>query len=280
MEPLAADGLTEIAGTLVHVTRWGDSGPRVILVHGSAQGSQVGGAEHYACQQALAERGWQVLVPDRPGHGRSPDPGRPDDANLDGALIAELLGDGAHLVGHSFGGAVALAAAAQRPELVESLTVIEPAMQTLATDIPAVRWFIFRLVRIMLFSLSPAKRIMRFAAAVGIPESIRGGRSDAELARMGRGIKQLRLPGKDDLRRQLDVIRGRSIPFMVVTGGWNPAFEAVGDRVAELGDGKRVAIASPHHFPQSISDEFNAVLDRFMKDHESKKSAKSGYIVA
>ena len=241
----------------------------MVLVHGSAQGSQVGGDTHWDNQQALADRGWQALVPDRPGHGRSPYPGRPDDADLDGALIAELLGDGAHLVGHSFGGAVALAAAAQRPDLVKSLTVIELAMQQLGTDIPAVRRFIFKLVRIMLFSLTPSRRILNFAAAVGIPESIRGGKSAEELASMGRGIKALRLPGKEALRQQLGVIEQRKMPFMVVTGGWNPAFEAVGARVAELGGGKQVVVASPHHFPQSISNEFNDLLDAFMRAHET-----------
>ena len=264
-----AEALIEINGTPIHVTRWGTSGSCVILVHGSAQGSQVGGDKHFDHQQSLADRGWQVLVPDRPGHGRSTDPGRPDDADLDGALIAEMLDDGAHVVGHSFGGAVALAASARRPELIKSLTVIEPAMQVLCTDIPVVRRFIFRLVRILLFSLTPARRIMGFAAAVGIPDAIRGGKSDDELARMGRGIKQLRLPAKDALRNQLRVIRERKIPFMVVTGGWNPAFEAVGDRVADLGGGNRVVIASPHHFPQSISNEFNGILDAFMKRHEA-----------
>jgi pimeloyl-ACP methyl ester carboxylesterase len=263
-----ADALIDINGTRVHVTHWGTSGPRVILVHGSAQGSQLGGDMHFDHQQVLADRGWQVLVPDRPGHGQSPDPGRPDDADLDGALIEELLGAGAHVVGHSFGAAVALAAAAQRPELIKSLTMIEPALQILATDVPAVRRFIFRLVRILLFSLTPARRIMAFAAAVGIPDTIRGGKSDEELARMGRGIKQLRLPKKEALLRQLGVIRERQIPLMVVTGGWNPAFEAVGDRVAKLGSGQRVVIASPHHFPQSISNEFNDTLDEFMRQHE------------
>lgn len=253
------------AGETVHLTSWGESGPRVILVHGSAQGSSVGGAEHYARQEALAANGWQVLVPDRPGHGLSPDPGRPDDAELDGAWVAELLGeDGAHLVGHSFGGAVALAAAALRPDKALSLTVIEPAMQSIGTDIPAVRRFLFKLVTILLFSLTSKRRILGFARAVGIPDSIGAGKSDAELKRMGRGIKALRVPKKRDIVDHLARIRGLKMPFAVVTGGWNPAFEAISDRVAELGGGERVVIASPHHFPQSISEEFNEWLDRFM----------------
>jgi pimeloyl-ACP methyl ester carboxylesterase len=259
------------AGETVHVTTWGGPGPRVILVHGSAQGSSVGGAEHYARQQGLAAKGWQVLVPDRPGHGQSPDPGRPDDSELDGAWVAEMLGeDGAHLVGHSFGGAVALAAAAQRPDKVLSLTLIEPAMQSIGTDIPAVRRFLFKLMTVMLFSLTAKRRILAFARAVGIPDSIRGGRSDAELKRMGAGIKALRLPKKRDIVDHLAYIREQKMPFGLVTGGWNPAIEAIGDRVADLGGGERLVIASPHHFPQSISEEFNEWLDRFMRKAGSR----------
>jgi pimeloyl-ACP methyl ester carboxylesterase len=246
------------AGETVHVTTWGGPGPRVILVHGSAQGSS-------------AAKGWQVLVPDRPGHGQSPDPGRPDDSELDGAWVAEMLGeDGAHLVGHSFGGAVALAAAAQRPDKVLSLTLIEPAMQSIGTDIPAVRRFLFKLMTVMLFSLTAKRRILAFARAVGIPDSIRGGRSDAELKRMGAGIKALRLPKKRDIVDHLAYIREQKMPFGLVTGGWNPAIEAIGDRVADLGGGERLVIASPHHFPQSISEEFNEWLDRFMRKAGSR----------
>ena len=270
------DETVTIAGETIHITRWGPSGERVILVHGSAQGSRVGGDEHFARQQALAGKGWQVMLPDRPGHGRSPDPGRPDDAEIDGAWVAELLGDdGAHLVGHSFGGAVTLAAAALRPDKVRSLTLIEPAMQAIGTDIPVVRRFLFKLVRVMLFSLTAQRRIVGFARAVGIPDSIAGGKSDAELKRMGAGIKALRVPKKADILAHLALIKARGTRFAVVTGGWNPAFEAIGDRVALLGGGERLVIASPHHFPQGVSEEFNDWLDAFMRRADGVQPAEA-----
>lgn len=31
----------------IHVTRWGPAGPRVVMVHGSSQGSEVGGDGHF-----------------------------------------------------------------------------------------------------------------------------------------------------------------------------------------------------------------------------------------
>lgn len=47
------------------------------------------------------------------------------------ARHCRLLGDGAHLVGHSDGGLVALRAAALRPAAVRSLCLFEPATQAL-----------------------------------------------------------------------------------------------------------------------------------------------------
>lgn len=265
-----ASAIRTVAGTPIHLAEHGE-GPRVVLVHGSAQGSSVGGEKHFANQAGLAAKGWTVITPDRPGHGKSPAPDRGDHAGLDGVWVSELLGEGGgHLVGHSFGGAVALAATARRPEIVRSLTLIEPALQKVASDLPVVRKFILRLVATALFSLSPTKRIKRISKFLGIPDDIRGGASDEELERMGKGFKRLTLPNKDEIRAQLAIVREHKIPLTVVTGGWNASFDAVGGRVAELGGGKHVIIESPHHFPQNISGEFNDLLDSMMRAAEAK----------
>ena len=60
---------------------------------------------------------------------------------MDADDVAELLGhggEGMHLVGSSYGGVVALLAAAQRPEAVRSLTVIEPPAMAVAMEDPDV----------------------------------------------------------------------------------------------------------------------------------------------
>ena len=253
----------------IHVTRWGGSGPAVVLIHGSAQGSRVGGEQHFAAQQALATQGWQLIVPDRPGHGRSPAPGRPDDAEADGAWVADLLGGGAHLVGHSFGGCVALAAAARRPDAVRSLTLIEPGMQKLAIDDPHVRRFVLRLVATMIFSFSPERRAARFAKLVGIPGNIRGGASREELKAMGRGIAKLKVPAADTLRRELGVVKAAGIPLLVVTGGWSPSFDAVGARAATVGGGRHEIVSSPNHFP-NLMPAFNPLLTTFLSTAEAR----------
>lgn len=250
----------------IYITRWGQSGPRVVMVHGSAQGSKVGGDRHFSAQESLGAEGLQVIVPDRPGHGRSASPGRPDDAEVDGEWVAEILGDGAHLVGHSFGGCVALAAAAKRPEAVLSLTLIEPGMQKLAMDDPAVRKFGLKMLMVVFLSISAEARAARFAKLVRIPAEIRGGSDRQELAEMGQAIARLKIPSRETLERELTIVRLSAIPLLTITGGWSLAFDATGRRVASIGGGKHMLIKSEHHFPHLVSDEFNRVFLSFVRD--------------
>jgi pimeloyl-ACP methyl ester carboxylesterase len=244
----------------IHVTRWGGSGPRIILVHGGAQGSSAGGDRHFTEQRKLGERGYQVIVPDRPGHGCSASPGRPDDAEADAVWVVSLLGEGAHVVGHSFGACVALAAAATKPNLVRSLTLIEPAMPKIAISHPAVLKFGMSLMLTNVFSFSSAKRARRFSKIVGIPPAMQAAPGSEEAKKVGDGLKSLKLPSKAQLTQWLTTIKDAQVPLWVMTGGWNPAFEALADEVAKVGGGRRQIIRSAHHFPQNISDEFNQTL--------------------
>lgn len=255
----------------IHITRWGSSGPDIVQVHGGVQGSKSGGEKCFAAQRPLADRGWTLIVPDRPGHGQSPDPGRPDDYDADGTWVAELLGNGAHLVGHSFGGAVALAAAFKRPEAVRSLTLIEPAMHAFTIDDPRVRHFVLGLMMTRFFSFSAQSRAKRALRLMGIPPEVRGTGDPEEMKRMGKALARMRLPSKAVLQEQLDAIKHRNIPLLVVSGGWSPGFEATCDRVAAAGSGQRVVVQSGHHFPQLIVPEFNDVLEGFLKESEAKR---------
>src|SRR5947209_14700964 len=111
--------MTELAAADLEVIRLGE-GPRVVLVHGSVVGARV----TWRRQLALADR-WSLWLPNRPGFGTSPSLTR-GDFEAEAPLVAALLGDGAHLVGHSYGAVIALYAAALRPEAVRSLTISEP----------------------------------------------------------------------------------------------------------------------------------------------------------
>ncbi|WP_298298438.1 alpha/beta hydrolase [uncultured Litoreibacter sp.] len=69
----------------------------------------------------------QMLSMDLPGHGQSEDWDTARDyAEMARDMAVGLLERPAHIVGHSYGGYVALRLAVDHPELVRSLTLIEP----------------------------------------------------------------------------------------------------------------------------------------------------------
>ena len=90
------------------VDSWGFCVP-VVLVHGSL----ATGADEWQAQRSLADEGFRLLVPDRRGYGRSPAV-KGEDFLVDADDVADLMGNGAHLVGHSYGGLGALFAAVRR----------------------------------------------------------------------------------------------------------------------------------------------------------------------
>lgn len=76
--------------------------------------------------------GLRLMAPDLPGHGRqAPWDGQSDthaEATRQAADCAEALGAPVDVIGHSFGATVALRLALERPELVQSLVLIEPVL--------------------------------------------------------------------------------------------------------------------------------------------------------
>lgn len=102
------------------------AGEPVLLLHSSAST----GAQWRSLSTELADR-FEVLAPDLYGHGGTdPWPGQAPFRLADEVELVETLmagrRDPVHLVGHSYGGAVALRLAFQAPERLRSLTLIEP----------------------------------------------------------------------------------------------------------------------------------------------------------
>jgi pimeloyl-ACP methyl ester carboxylesterase len=118
----------------VHVTVWGEGEP-VVLVHGILTWG-TDEAFGFGAQRPLADR-FRLLVMDRRGYGDSPDIEH-SDYRVDAQDIGDLLGDGAHLVGHTYGAVAAMLAAAKRPEAVRSLALIQPGCLQVAADEPLV----------------------------------------------------------------------------------------------------------------------------------------------
>jgi len=104
------------------------AGPSVVCLHCSASTS----GQWRALMDSLADR-FHVLAPDLYGCGKSPrwPETRPlwlDDQIELLAPVFERAGERFHLVGHSYGGAIALKAALRFPERLQSLVLYEPVL--------------------------------------------------------------------------------------------------------------------------------------------------------
>ena len=115
----------EIGGTHVEYCEQG-SGEPVLLLHSSGSSS----AQWRALIERLSAR-FRVVAPDLYGYGGTALwPGRgpfhlAHEAEIACALLGRI-GEPAHVVGHSYGGAAALHLARLRSDLLRSLAVIEP----------------------------------------------------------------------------------------------------------------------------------------------------------
>jgi pimeloyl-ACP methyl ester carboxylesterase len=102
------------------------SGEPLLLLHGGLVTIETWSNQ----RQPLAER-YHVYLPERRGHGRTPDVPGPTGYDLmaaDTAAFMEALGIGsAHMVGWSDGGNVALDLALARPDLVRKMVLIGSA---------------------------------------------------------------------------------------------------------------------------------------------------------
>lgn len=117
----------DVNGQPVHVIQVGEGGPAVLMIHGASANAR----EFTFTLAPRLEDNHRILMADRPGHGYS---GRPEGgerlgvqaAQMAGALKALVPGEKAVIVGHSFGGAVALRLALDHPELVSGLVLLAP----------------------------------------------------------------------------------------------------------------------------------------------------------
>jgi pimeloyl-ACP methyl ester carboxylesterase len=240
------------------------NGPPVVFVHGSVVGAEL----TWRRQRELADR-WTLVLPNRPGFAASP-PLERGDFEAEAPLMAELLGDGAHLVGHSYGAVIALLAAAQRPEAVRSLTVSEPGSLRLARGNPAVDEMI-----------ENGKELYRQRDA--IPKQVflglfREGANSANqtpdelpdwLERGARLLVTERPPWEAEV--PVGELRDADFPVLVLSGGHSEAFEAVCDALAEQVGGERDVIPGRGHTIPSAGDPYNQRLRDFLAAAEGAR---------
>ncbi len=144
----------------VHVIAQGDAGPPVLMIHGASANAR----EFEWSLAPMISEAHRVFMADRPGHGYSD---RPADgqslavqaAQMAGVLHALAPEEPAVIVGHSFGGAVALRVALDFPDLVSGVVLLAPATHdwgsaptawhNRAATFPALGWVFNRLVALV-----------------------------------------------------------------------------------------------------------------------------------
>jgi pimeloyl-ACP methyl ester carboxylesterase len=226
----------------------------VVFVHGGGPG----GALAWQAQAPLEAR-WRLVMPARPGYGKSP-PAAREDFEAEAELIAELLEERSHLVGHSYGGVVALFAAVLRPEAVASLTLIEPGASSVARGVPAVDAFEAGLRR-ALQDIPPSEPERRIRAVFSIldplttlPEPL-----PPSVLRFAERLPVFRWPMEADI--PIEKLAAAAYPKLVVTGGRHPAFEAIADALRDQIRARRVVIPGGHA-TQNVGAPFNAEVER------------------
>ncbi len=229
--------------------------PRAVLLHGDVSGAEA----TWSRQAPLGER-FHVIAPDRRGYGASPPTDR-EDFDVDACDALALLGDGGHLAGHSYGGVVALVAAARRPDAVRSLCLIEPPAFAAAPGHPAVAALFAEQMAHFARGpeLSDEDFLAGFIATVGgdpgrVPRPL-----TPLLAQHTRVLRGFRHPGEAEV--DLGAIAAAVIPTLVVSGGHLPAFEAICDALAEGLGAERAVIAGAQHNIPRMAEELNRMLE-------------------
>ena len=116
----------DVEGCRIHYVERGE-GPVILMIHG------LGGQHHHMRRPLMEEfgEGYRLIAMDRPGSGYSTRPKQFDgrlteQARLVAGFIDALKLERPLLVGHSLGGAIALATALDHPDKISGLALIAP----------------------------------------------------------------------------------------------------------------------------------------------------------
>ena len=235
----------------MHVETLG-SGPRLVLVHGSV----APGWMTWNAQKPLASS-FTLVVPIRSGYPPNP-PLERIDFEDQAADLLDVLDQGDHLVGHSYGGVVSLLAA-PKAELA-SLTVLEPPAFGVARGHPAVEELLAHFDGDV--PNEPHGYLEFFLPLVGsdlrlsdpLPTWLEAG---------GRAAIAERTP--DQAVVPFDELAAAGFPKLVVSGGHSAAFDAVCDVLEErLGARREVLPGAGHSIPR-LGEPLNALLGAFAR---------------
>jgi pimeloyl-ACP methyl ester carboxylesterase len=208
-----------------------------------------------------------LVMPDRRGYGRSP-PSSLIDYERDAEDIAELLGEGAHLVGESYGAVGSLLAAGLRPEAVLSLTVIEPPLFTLVRGNPDADEMAEKAGQVFAATrdASPEEFVAEFNRAVGfdaLPSTL-----DSESRGAVESMMRERPPM--DARAPYHQLKRARFSKLVLSGGWSGVFEAICDELAVRIGAERAVVPGAGHSPYMTGSAFNERLKAFLASAQGR----------
>ena len=228
--------------------------PRLVLVHGSL----VGGRPTWREQRRSITDEAELVVLERPGF--TPGSDERIDFEPHARWVSERIEPGDHLVGHSYGGVIALLTAAEVGDRLASLTVIEPPCTSVALDKPAVAAFADGGAELWAHGPrdDPEAFLRAFLGAVGSdfdpPSPL-----PPELQHGVRGLMGERGPWEAAI--PLDVLRDLGLPTLVVSGAHHAAFDAICDVLERELHAERVVIPGHGHNPQLDPRFTDALLD-------------------
>ena len=212
---------------------------RAVLVHGSVGN----GPATFSALGPLEER-FDVVVPNRGGYPPGPVLERID-FEEQAVELAPLLEDGAHLVGHSYGGVISLLIAARYPKRVRSLTVSEPPAFGVARGNPDVEQLVAGLNEFFAAGpYEPSEYLRGFLVSVGselrLPEPL-----PPALEQGARAAMVERPPWEAEI--PLDELAAAPFPKLVISGGHHAAFDAVCDVLEERLRAERAVLPGAGH---------------------------------
>ena len=258
------------------------SGPALLLIHGVGDSSKAWETVH----AKLAQR-FTVIAPDLLGHGESDKPhadySLPAFANGMRDLLAVLGIDRVTVVGHSFGGGVAMQFAYQYPELVERIVLVSAggvskdvsiALRLAAMPMGAEALAILRAPGVM-----PAVQL--FGRAVGtVFGSTKFGRDAADAASVLKNFEDPRalsafartlrsvVDGRGQYVTMLDRVHlMQSIPVQLIWGDEDPTIPVSHARLAQEaipGSTLEIFEKSGHVPFHDHPDRFVHVVERFL----------------
>jgi pimeloyl-ACP methyl ester carboxylesterase len=234
-------------------------------VHGSVVNAEL----TWSAQKPLEER-FEVVAPNRRGFPPGPDVERVDFED-EAVWLEQFLAAGTHLVGHSYGGVIALLAAARHPNLVRSLTVVEPPAFGIARGRPGVDEFIEEIERHWRDGPSdPGEFLRGFFTLMGT--SSPPGQFNADFLQGSRTLRVERAPMEAVV--PFDELALAPFPKLVVSGAHHAAYDAVCDVLEERLGAERAVLPGAGHSVQRLGQPFNELLADFVERAEAQAAGR------